>query len=197
MLFLTTIFLACSDSEPSKSSNASKAESKSIDCPKCPDCPTSSSSLSANEEELLSDSLSELRKGIHAFDEESVGVCKGSGKNCEKFLGTTANDLPEGEYMLHARLLAPKIKPVNGWKVEFHRDCKTTKTTKNGESVTNNTYSKEYKISRSSKGYHLAPLATITSPGKYGKKECDWRLVFHNVNGTEEVKGSWSVPAKQ
>jgi hypothetical protein len=189
MLFLTTIFLACSDSEPSKSSNASKAESKSIDCPKCPDCPTSSSSLSANEEELLSDSLSELRKGIHAFDEESVGVCKGSGKNCEKFLGTTANDLPEGEYMLHARLLAPKIKPVNGWKVEFHRDCKTTKTTKNGESVTNNTYSKEYKISRSSKGYHLAPLATITSPGKYGKKECDWRLVFHNVNGTEEVKG--------
>lgn len=195
MFFITTFFLACSDSEPKQTSNTN---TKEVDCPKCPECPKGSDdSLSSAEKELLSDSLSQLRTGIKAFDDSSIGVCKGSGKNCEEFLGTTALDLPEGEYMLQARLLAPKLKPADGWKVEFHRDCTTIKTTKNGESKTTNNYSKEYKISRNEKGYLLAPLATIRSPGKYGKKECDWRMIFHNVNGTEEIKGSWSVPAKQ
>ncbi|MAA79937.1 MAG: hypothetical protein CL916_11840 [Deltaproteobacteria bacterium] len=194
MFLLTTLFLACSDSEPQQSANAATQK----ECPKCPECSKSENdTLSAAEKELLSDSLSQIRTGIKPFDDTSVGVCKGSGKNCEEFLGTTAEDLPEGEYMLQARLLAPKIKPEGGLKVEFHRDCKTTKKTKNGESTTNNNYSKEYKISRNDKGYLLAPLATIRSPNKYGKKECEWKMIFHNTNGTEEIKGSWSVPAKE
>ena len=198
MFFIATLLLACSDSEPKQTT----ANNKEQDCPACPECPKgneqgSEDRLSAVEKELLSTPLSQLRAGIQPFDDSSVGVCKGSGKNCEEFIGTTALDLPEGEYMLQARLLAPKLKPENGWKVEFHRDCTTTKNTKNGESTTTNNYSKEYKISRNEKGYHLAPLATIRSPGKYGKKKCDWRLVFHNANGVEEIKGSWSVPAKE
>ena len=194
MFLLTTLFLGCSDSEPKQAASTSTKQ----ECPKCPECPKGSDdSLSAAEKELLADSLSQIRTGIKPFDDSSVGVCKGSGKNCEEFLGTTVSDLPEGEYMLQARLLAPKIKPEGGWKVEFHRDCKTTKKTKNGESVTNNNYSKEYKISHNKKGYHLAPLATIKSPNKYGKKECDWKLILHNTNGTEEIKGSWSIPAKE
>ena len=192
MFLLTTLFLACSDSQPNQSTSGANNE-----CPKCPECPKSSSeSLTAAEKELLEDSLSQIRTGIKPFDDSSVGICKGSGKNCEEFLGTSAQDLPEGKYMLQARLLTPKIKPAGGWKVEFHRDCKTTKKTKNGESTTNQNYSKEYKISRNDKGYLLAPLATIVSPNKYGQKECDWKLIFHNTNGTEEIKGSWSVPGK-
>ncbi len=194
MFLLTTLFLACSDSEPKQSASAETAK----ECPKCPECPKGGDdSLSAAEKELLSDSLSQIRTGTKPFDDSSVGICKGSGKNCEEFLGTTVVDLPEGEYMLQARLLAPKIKPEGGWKVEFHRNCKTTKKTKNGDSTTNNNYSKEYKISRNEKGYLLSPLATIRSPHKYGKKECEWKLIFHNTNGTEEIKGSWSIPAKE
>ena len=194
MFLLTTLFLACSDSAPKKSAGVATE----TECPKCPECPKGGDdTLSEAEKELLKDSLSQIRAGIKPFDDKSVGICKGSGKNCEEFLGTTAENLSEGEYMLQARLLAPKIKPEGGWKVEFHRDCTTTKKTKNGESTNNNNYSKEYKISRNDKGYLLAPLATIRSPNKYGKKECKWKLIFHNTNGTKEIKGSWSIPAKE
>ena len=193
MFILTTLFLACSDSEPKQSASTAAKE-----CPECPECPKDKGeSLSDAEKELLADSLSQIRTGIKPFDDSSVGICKGSGKNCEEFLGTTAELLPEGEYMLQARLLAPKLKPEGGWKVEFHRDCTTTKKTKNGESTSNNNYSKEYKISRNDKGYLLAPLATIRSPNKYGQKTCEWKMIFHNTNGTEEIKGSWSIPAKE
>ena len=189
MLSLFSIFLACSDS----TSNSAK------DCAPCPECPTVSAStptLTDSEMELLSKSLADIRAGIRGFDDESIGVCQGSGKNCEEFLGKDVSNLPEGKYVLYAKLLAPKIKKGKGWKVDYSKECKTIKKSKNGESVTNNTYSKEYHIGSNPKGWRLAPLATITSPGKYGRQECSWKLVFHNVNGTEEITGSWSVPEK-
>ena len=198
MFLFLSLFFACSDSESTQQSTTASSKATCPECPECPKCPKDSgSSLTTAEEKLLAPSLEELRKGIQPFDSSAIGICKTSGKECDEFLGTTAKDLPEGEYILHAKLLAPSLKPEDGWKVEFHRECRTFKQTKNGETSSTNTYSKEYNISYSSKGYHLSPLATISSPEKYGRKECDWKLIFHNVNGQEEVSGSWSVPEKQ
>ena len=194
MFLFLSLFFACSDSE----STPKNTTSSKNDCPKCPEEPKGSdSSLTTTEAALLAPSLEELRKGIYGFDSSSIGICKGSGKECEEFLGTTAQNLPEGEYFLHAKLMAPSLKPEGGWKVEFHRDCRTFKQTQSGETSSSNTYSKEYYISSSTKGYHLTPLAKISSPEKHGRKECDWKLIFHNANGQEEVSGSWSVPEQQ
>ena len=194
MLTLLSLFLACSDS----TSNSAK------DCAPCPECPKQAATespktptLTDSEMDLLSDSLTDIRAGIRGFDDKSIGVCRGSGKNCEEFLGREASDLPEGNYVLYAKLLAPKIKKGKGWKVDYSKECKIIKKNKNGESVTKNTYSKEYHIGSNPKGWRLAPLATIKSPGKYGRQECSWKLVLHNVNGTEEITGSWSIPEKE
>ena len=193
MLYFILLFFACADSQ--------KTPAK--DCPQCPECPqaekspSKSTALTATEMDLISASLEDIRAGIRGFDDQSIGICKGSGKNCEQFLGQDAADLPEGNYVLYAKLLAPKIKKGKGWQVDYSKECKTIKKNKNGESVTNNTYSKEYHIGSNPKGWRLAPLATIKSPGKYGRQECSWKLTFHNVNGTEEITGSWSVPEQQ
>jgi len=195
MFSLAFLLFACSGADTKSSSASSKKTTQ--ECPTCPECPKGSdASLSAAEQELLSNSIEDLRAGIRGFDQQSIGVCRGSGKNCETFLGKEALDLPEGTYILYAKLTAPKIKKGKGWKVDYKKECTITKKTKNGESVTNNTYSKEYDgIVFSKKGFRLAPLATIKSPGKYGQQECQWKLTFHNVNGTEEISGKWSVPA--
>ena len=197
-------FFACSDS--------AQKDCPKVECPKCIEPSNASASegasssskagggsLSQAEQDLLANHLEDLRTGIRGFDEKSIGVCvQGKKKReCAEYLGTDVSNLPEGKYMMQAHLLAPKITPEGKWKVEFQKDCTRIKKTKNGESKTTNNYSKSYTINYSSKGYRLAPLMTFTSPGKYGSEECKWKLIFHNVNGTEELTGSWSVPAQE
>ncbi len=167
---------------------------KQKECPKCPEAKASTASLSEAEEALLKTSIEDLRKGIRPFDDQSVGICVGTARECVEFKGKEALDLPEGEYILFARLTAPKITPEEKWKVGFTRDCETVKKTKNGESKTSNNFSKEYKINYGPKGYRLSPLATIKSPYKYGAQTCQWKLTLHNPNGIEEISGTWSVP---
>ena len=192
-------FIACSDSAK---------DCPQTECPKCPDAAASSTistksssagALSAAEKELLSSHIEDLRAGIRGFDENSIGICvQGAKKSeCAEYLGTDAKNLPEGKYIMYAKLTAPKIAPEGKWKVEFSKDCTRIKKTKNGESKTTNNYSKSYNINFGPKGYRLAPLATIASPGKHGSEECTWSLKFHNVNGVKEVTGSWSLPEKE
>ena len=201
---MLTAFFACSDS--------AQKECPKTECQKCSEVSDSSSSsssssgsassgsaLSQAEQELLANHIEDLRAGIRAFDEKSIGICVQGAKKreCAEFLGKDVSNLPEGNYMMYANLLAPKITPEGKWKVEFQKDCTRIKKTKNGESKTTNNYSKSYTINYGPKGYHLAPLMTFSSPGQYGSEECQWKLIFHNVNGTEEITGSWSVPEKE
>jgi len=111
MLTLLSLFLACSDAP----SNSTK------DCAPCPECPKQAASessktptLTDSEMDLLSESLADIRAGIRGFDDKSIGVCRGSGKNCEEFLGRETADLPEGNYVLYAKLLAPKNQKGEG-----------------------------------------------------------------------------------
>ena len=193
MRFLLVFLTGCSGAVPGLNP----------DCPQCPTCPDAASptasggSLTAAEQALLQDSITDLRQGIRPFDDQSVGVCLGTGKECVEYKGTTATDLPPGEYMFFARLTAPKITPEDKWTVGFSKACETTKKNKNGETTSTNNFSKDYRINYGPKGYRLSPLATITSPGKRGAQSCTWTLTFHNPNGSEEMTGSWSVPAAE
>ena len=167
-----------------------------------------SDTLTKGEQELLKEHIEDIRKGIRPFDglpNESLGICKpGSShpkygyKECEEFIGKDGENLPPGEYILYSHFSSPNITPTKkGWKVEFKRDCKITKTTKNGQSVTTNSYNKTYHVKNyGGKGNHISPLATIQSPSASGAQECNWVLTLFNTNGNKEIRGSWSVPAK-
>ena len=201
-LFL--LFFACSDSTK--------------ECPQCPKCPPDSSqaasnssgtntpknassssksgiSLSPQEAELLQENIENLREGIHPLNNESVGICKGSGKmrKCEEFLGKDVSELPEGKYMLYAKLVAPKLPHKHDWNIELEYECTTTNP-KSGKTTTRKN-TKEHSIRHSTEGFRLSPLTgTITSPNKYGAKSCTWKLILHNADGPKEITGSWSVP---
>ena len=127
---LSILLMACSDKGASDK-DCPKATDK--DCPKCPEVQKSSTTLSSAEEALLKSSIEDLREGIRPFDEKSVGICVGTGRECVEYKGKDAQNLPEGDYILFARLTAPKITPEEKWKVEFSKDCETVKKTKNVE----------------------------------------------------------------
>ena len=99
MFILTTLFLACSDSEPKQTANTATKQ----ECPNAQNVPKVVMIAQAQpKKSSLADSLSQIRTGIKPFDDASVGVCKGSGKNCEEFPRNHCQRSSRGEYMLSA-----------------------------------------------------------------------------------------------
>ena len=204
MIYLFT-FLACSDNTSDQDDNATSVKTKTSERQTNH---VSGYQLTNEEQILLKDHIEDIRKGIRPFDDlpdQSLGICKAGPKHqkfgyitCEEFIGKDARDLPEGNYILYSHFSVPEIEPNNqGWQIEFKRECKTTKTSKNGQSVTTDTYSKSYNLKNyGGKGNHVSPLSTITSPGEYGAKECDWTITLFNTNEKKEISGFWSVPGK-
>ncbi|MEZ4320068.1 MAG: hypothetical protein R3F61_21335 [Myxococcota bacterium] len=162
--------------------------------------PSGGGAMTAYENELLNPLLSDIREGVRPFGPEGIGLCKASGKECDEYLGmSSSGDLPEGDYMLRAELAVPKTGEKGTWKLKFDLDCTTTKATTNGESTTTSTQSKEYDViyAGADRGYRLQPLWTITSPGKYGKQDCKYKLTGPHPDGDKVYEGSWSVPAAE
>lgn len=153
--------------------------------------------LSEAESTILQPFLTEIREGIKPWDEMSVGLCRGVGKDCEQFLGTSSDELPEGEYMLRANLRVPRVGEKGTWKVVLETACTTTHKTESGESANENTSSKEYEVRYvgEERGYRLSPLRKISSPNKGGKQSCTWKLISKNPGGDSVIEGHWAVPA--
>lgn len=187
------------------------------ECEPCPKCPQAESSaqaksnttkitaktaadLSEAEITLLQPFLDDIREGIRPFDEKGIGICKGLDRECEEFLGTSVGDLPPGDYQLRADLVAPKLSPEEKWEMQVDIKCQVTRKLKNGDSKTDQDWSKTYKISHTNNkehGYRLSPLRKITSPSKYGRQDCTYVMTAKNANGDKTYEGSWSVPAEE
>ena len=189
---------------------------QSKECEPCPKCPsadagdtqkdstaksnTPSSDLSEKELALLKPYLNDIREGIRPFNEKGIGICKGLDRTCPEFLGTEVGDLPAGEYQLRADLVAPKLSPEEKWEMQVDINCEITRKLKNGDSKTNQDWSKTYKISHTNNkehGYRLSPLRKITSPSKYGRQDCTYTMTAKNANGDKVYSGKWSVPSKE
>lgn len=162
---------------------------------------SASEGLSSFESAQVGPVLEDIRSGVRPFGEESVGLCKASGKNCAQYLGMGSSDpLPAGDYMLQAELAVPDAGEKGTWTVELNVDCTTTKKTANGSTTSTNNYNKSYTVFYAGKdrGYRLAPLYKIESPNAYGDRSCEWSLTAPHPDKEATVwKGSFSVPAKE
>jgi hypothetical protein len=152
--------------------------------------------LTAYEQDLLDPVVKDVRLGVRPFNEEGIGICKGTSQ-CDEYLGREVKDLPPGKYMIRAELEVPDVGDKGTWKVDFSTECVTIKETANGETRSNNEYNRSYDVvhNRAERGYRLQPLRTIESPSKYGKRECKWKLVAPHPDGDKVYEGFWSVPA--
>ncbi len=153
--------------------------------------------MSDYESEMLGPLLEDLREGVRPYGPEGIGICKGSGKDCEEYLGTEVTDpLPEGEYMLKAELAVPRTGEKGTWSVKFDLDCTTVKKTENSETTSNSTKSKSYDViyAGDDRGYRLMPLWTIKSPNKYGEQTCKYTITGPHPDGDKVYEGQWVVP---
>ena len=167
--------------------------------PRGPDNLEGTETVSAAELELLAPFLDDLREGIREFSPNSVGICKGQGKDCTEFLGLDAGELAEGKYMIRGDFQAPELKPEEGWKVTFKVDCEITNKSGDATTTTTKNYSKEYKVShvnRTEYGYRLSPLYNIESPSSRGEHLCNWSITGHNLSEETVWKGTYTIPAK-
>lgn len=160
--------------------------------------PTASASagLTSFEQSLVGPLLSDVRAGVQPWDEQSIGICKGQGRECQEYLGASTEELPPGEYMMRAELKVPQVGSKGAWRVKLETECTTTRRTERGESVTTSTSSKEYEVqyAGTERGSRLSPLVTIRSPEPSGAKHCTYTLTSLHPDTPLEWKGSWSVP---
>lgn len=172
---------------------------ESDECPVCPE-PTAGLELTDFESTLVDPVLEDIRAGVRAWDDQSVGICLREGKrDCASFLGTTPGELPPGEYMISAILRVPDVGEEGTWTTTVNVDCTTTRELKNGSSAYTNNYNKTYTVEYVGKerGYRLAPLYTITSPSSSGKRTCTYTVEMAHPDNPAEIEGSWSVPARE
>lgn len=162
--------------------------------------PSGSANMTSFEASLLGPVLEDVRAGVRPFGAEGIGVCKGRGKTCDEYLGTTVDaPLPEGEYMLRAELAVPDSGERGTWKVKFDLECTTTRKTEKGENSATSNQSREYDVIYAGKdrGYRLQPLWTINSPNRYGASDCKYKITAPHPDGDKVYEGSWKVPAKE
>lgn len=153
--------------------------------------------LTPFEKGLVDPMLADIREGVRPFSENSVGFCKGNGKECEEFLGFDVGELPPGQYMIRADVRVPKTGEPGTWKLKLDTKCVTTRQTANGEvsSESNNTRELDVRYAGEDRGYRLSPLYTVESPSKGGARKCTWVLSAPNGDRVQEWKGSWATPA--
>ncbi len=150
--------------------------------------------LADHEAELLAPLLEDVRAGVRPFDDQGVGICRGS-RECEVFLGQDAGELPPGTFMLQAELRVPRHG--EDWSIEVATECETVRVTDTDESRTTSSSSRSYDVryAGEQRGYRLRPLRTITSPSPGGAQHCTWTLTAPHPGGDQVLTGSWSVPA--
>jgi len=158
--------------------------------------PEPEAALSPFEDSLIGPLVDDVRAGVRPFDDEGIGICKGTTRNCGTYLGTDVGELPPGEYSVHAHLRVPNVGEKGTWKVRFETHCTTIRQTNGGERRSDRDYDKEYDVvyAGEDNGYTLAPLTRIRSPGTNGRVECTYTITAPHPDGDKVYEGSWEVP---
>lgn len=155
--------------------------------------------LSAFEQEIVGTLLAQVRAGIQPVSDDAVGICR-RGENprrCEEFIGRTATDLPEGEYMLYGGFMAPNVGERGTWQVRLESECTVTRVAADGATTdAESRFERDYTINHNpgERGYVLAPMRRITSPHPSGAQRCTYRLTLQHPDNPTVIEGAWSVP---
>ena len=195
MWWMALVLVGC-DSESAP--ECGEAECAAV-CDSPAEEPPPSNEMSEFEASVIGPAVEDIRAGIRAWNEQSVGVCartSNKSKECAEFLGLEAGTLPEGSYMLQALLRVPDAGPQGTWSVTINVDCTTTRVADNNTSTYTNNYNKSYTVKyiNEERGYRLAPLYSIESPNTAGKKDCTYTLSYAHPDSPSTVTGSWSIP---
>jgi hypothetical protein len=152
--------------------------------------------LSAFERSLIEPLLEDVRKGVRPIDEQGLGVCSTTGKDCVEFLGAAPGELPAGKYLVKAELAVPRLGDKGTWTVAFEVKCTTTTTTGSTTNTSTNTFNRTFEVNHSTqeRGYRLMPLASIESPNKGGARSCAYSITTSHPDGGKVYSGGWSVP---
>jgi hypothetical protein len=153
--------------------------------------------MSAFEQGLLTPMLEDIRAGVQPFAAETVGICEGTGKTCDAFLGLDPGELPPGEFMLRGEFRAPKIGDKGTWKVSLQTECVTTQKTANGENSKTDRRERAYDVvyAGEDRGYRLSPMVKIDSPSKSGDVACTYTLTTQHPDAPTTLSGGWKVAA--
>lgn len=157
--------------------------------------------LTPFEQGLLAPVIADVRGGITPWNETSIGVCEGNGRDCERWIGAAADDLPPGVYMLRAELRVPDVGPVGTWKARLDTACTTTRTSPSGASTSTPTeHSRTYEelqYAGEEHGSRISSMYRITSPNPGGAQVCTWKLTSLHPDHPAEWAGRWSVAGAQ
>jgi len=158
--------------------------------------PKAEPAMTAFESKLIGPLMADVQAGVRPFSDDGIGLCKGATKECGAFLGRDAGELKPGEYSVQARLRVPNVGPKGTWTVRFQTQCETTAS--DGTVRPGKPYERTFDViyAGEDRGYTLAPLYKVTSPGDYGAASCTWSLTAPHPDGDKIYEGSWSVPAK-
>lgn len=156
---------------------------------------TASTKLTTFEDGLLAPVVEDVRAGVRSFDEQGIGICRGT-KECEEFLGSDVGELPPGDYMVKAELRVPKIGEPGTWSITFDTSCDAIRKTESGETTSTSNSSRSYDVryAGEQRGYRLMPLRTIESPSKGGARKCTYTITAPHPDGDKVYKGSWETP---
>jgi len=155
--------------------------------------------LTSFEQDLLGAYIEDIRAGVRPFSDTSVGICtRVDGKRtCPKFMGTRAGELPEGEYQLFGEFAVPRLGGKDIWRLDMEWSCETVKDNGDGNiSTQTSSKSQQYKVTYAGKdkGYRLAPMVTINSPYKHGRRTCTYTITAPSPDGDKVYSGGWTVP---
>lgn len=150
---------------------------------------------SAFEVDALSETVEDIRLGIRAWDDNSVGICLGT-HTCEGFLGPAPGVLPQGDYVLQAILNVPNAGTTDTWTLHSRTQCAVT--TWEGEVIETriDLHERDFSVSYAgqNRGYPLRPLAVIRSPLTDASMDCTWTLESTHPGTPSSWSGGWQVP---
>jgi len=148
------------------------------------------------EREVLAEIIDDVRLGIRAFGDDSVGVCRGT-HGCDSFLGLHAGELPAGEYVLQAVVRVPNAGAPGSWTLRLTTECENTTWSADGSKVTVTDVDERgltAQYAGMSRGFPLRPLAVIHSPLTDATSRCTWTLASTHPGTPSSWSGSWEVP---
>ncbi len=139
------------------------------------------------EREVIAPILADLRAGVEPWDDEGLGVCRGT-RTCEEWLGASPGALPAGEYVVRANLRVPAVAAPEGWSVVFETECTDEAS---GLVRYNRTYDVVYPGAE--RPFRIGALARIVSPAPDGPRSCSYALSIPHPDEPRRHAGRWQT----
>lgn len=155
--------------------------------------------LSPWEAEVTEGLLAEIRRGVEPWQRSNVGLCRGPGPTCERYLGVDGGTLTPGEHHLHAAFDVPSL---GEWPLEVVVSCEIDAPPLDGQALTHDLVHQEHVLVAADQvdgGPAVLPPIPITSPDPSARRVCKARwdlpdLAKGDGSVRSRIVATWIVP---